>query len=118
MKVSALPNRVLVKDMTRGERKVGSIVIPDDNGKVEGVRARWAQVYDVGTGVTDIKVDDWILVQHGRWTRGVTIESKEDSSLTIWQVDYPAGVLLVSDQPQFDTFAGDSLIKSEKLVRP
>jgi hypothetical protein len=115
MKIQALPGNVLVSDMTHGERKVGSFIIPDDNGKASGVRARWARVYSVGEGVDDIAVGEWILVQHGRWTRGVTVSHHGDD-LTLWQVDYPAGVLLVSDKPQFDTFSND-IIKSEKLER-
>ena len=115
MRVDALPGRVLVSEMTIGERKVGSIYIPDDNGKASGVRARWAQVYSVGTGVNDIKVGEWILIQHGRWTRGVTIAA-DDAEITLWQVEYPAGVLVVSDEPAFETFAND-VIKSEKLNR-
>lgn len=118
MRIQALPGRVLIKEMTRGERKVGSIVLPDDNGKTAGVRARWAEVYSVGEGVTDIAVGEWILVQHGRWSRGITIQSNETESLTVWQVDYPNGVLLASDKPQFETFASESVIRSEKLELP
>ena len=115
MRVDALPGRVLVSEMSHGERKVGSIYIPDDNGKASGVRARWAQVHSVGAGVDDVKVGDWILVQHGRWTRGVTVQTGE-TELTVWQVEYPDGVLLVSDEPAFETFSND-VIKSEKLER-
>jgi len=114
--VNALPGRVLVSDIQRGERQIGRIILPNDNGKSSGIRSRWAEVFDVGEGVNDIQKGDWILVDHGRWTRGVKINPASDAEFTVWQVDYPNGVLAVSDEPS-ETFAGESVVKAEKLMR-
>lgn len=98
MKVKALNNKVLVTMIERGERKLNSgIVLPNDDGKDSGIRHRWAHVYSVGDDIRDISVGQWILIDHGRWTRGV--EVRDDSeSFVIYQVDWPAGALLVSDE--------------------
>ena len=77
--VNALPGRVLVSDIQRGERQIGRIILPNDNGKSSGIRSRWAEVFDVGEGVNDIQKGDWILVDHGRWTRGVKINPASDA---------------------------------------
>jgi len=114
--VNALPGRVLVSDIQRGERQVGKIILPNDNGKSSGIRARWAEVYDVGEGVGDLKKGDWVLLAHGRWTRGVKVNPNTDNEFTVWQADYPQGVLAVSDEPT-ETFAGESLVQVEKLQR-
>ncbi len=98
MKVKALRNKVLVTTMERGEQKLGSgIVIPNDDGKDSGIRHRWAQVYAVGEDITDVSVGQWIYVEHGRWTRGVEVRDGSTGFL-VYQVDWPAGALLVSDE--------------------
>ena len=114
--VSALPGRILVDDIQRGERQVGRIILANDNGTSEGIRARWAKVHAVGVGVTDVVPGEWILVNHGRWTREVKVNPNTPDEFKVWQVDYPGGVLAVSDTPT-NTFAGESVIKSEKLQR-
>lgn len=116
VKVLPLPGKVLVDDIQQGERKVGSIVLTNDNGKGDGIRRRWARVYAIGEGVTEIKVGEWLLLDHGRWSRKVTVQDAGDN-LELWMVDYPNGALLAADKPAFDTFAGESLVQSEALER-
>jgi len=74
--VRAIGNRVLVTDMYFGEQKTaGGIIIGDDDGKTRGIYPRWAKVYSKGPDNKDeYNVGDWILVEHGRWTRGLKIE--------------------------------------------
>lgn len=115
MSYKALPDRVLVSNFQKGERKVNGIILPNDDGKSHGIRSRWAQVYSVGDKVTDVKEGEWVLIQHGRWTRGVDV-NVEGRDITLWQVDYPDGVLAVSDKP-YETFEGESLVVAEKLNR-
>ena len=55
MRVKALKGKVLVTDLERGSRIVNGIILPDDNGKTEGIRPRWGKVYSVGAGVTEVK---------------------------------------------------------------
>lgn len=112
VKYKALPGRVLVHDMQKGERKIGGIVLLNDNGKSEGIRPRWCQVYSVGTGVTAVKEGEWILVAHGRWTRAVEINEGHE----VFQVDWPAGVMAASDQPT-ETFAGSHVVEAIPLKR-
>ncbi|NBP56388.1 hypothetical protein EBU71_07625 [bacterium] len=74
-KINALHDNVLVCDMDFGEITTSSgIVIQSDDGKVHGIKPRWARVYCVGPEQQDIKVGDWILIEHGRWTRKMKID--------------------------------------------
>lgn len=100
MKLKAIKNRVLATQMEKGEVKTaGGIVIPDDNGKVDGIRARWGQVYSVGPEVkADIEVGDWILVEHGRWTRPMELRSEEEV-MTIWGVEEESILAVADEQP-------------------
>ena len=96
-KIKPLKDKVLVTNIESGAKLTkGGIIIPDDDGKERGIRPRWAEVYAVGSEVTDIAVGQWVLVAHGRWSRGVDVESGKNRQ-TIRQIDYPDAVLLVAD---------------------
>lgn len=93
----ALTDHVLVSDMNFKERVLSSgIQLLNDDGRGAGIRPRWAKIYAIGPKQTELKEGQWILVSHGRWTRGVTIEDKS-GEVTIRRID-PADVLLVSDE--------------------
>jgi len=75
--IRAIGNRVLVTDMYFGEQKTKSgLILRDDNGSTRGIYPRWGKVYDKGPdNQDDYEVGHWILVEHGRWTRGITINN-------------------------------------------
>jgi len=105
--LKALQNTVLVSDMVFDERiSTGGIVLLNDNGKGNGIRPRWGRVYAIGPEQKDVNVGDWVLVAHGRWTRGLDIED-ETGELTIRKVD-PKDILLVSDDAECPTVEGIS----------
>lgn len=67
-----LPDSVIITDIEEGMQvSKGGIIKPDDNGEDRGIRPRWARVYSVGKNVDYIKENQWVLVEHGRWSRGV-----------------------------------------------
>ena len=101
-----LGESVIVSDMNFEERlSTGGIIIMTDNGKSTGIRPRWGRVYAVGPDQQDIKVGDWICVEHGRWTRGLDIED-ETGKITLRRVD-PKDVMMTADEKPDDlTFSG------------
>ena len=104
----ALQNYVIITDMNFKEKLTSSgIIIPNSDGKLEGVHARWGKVYSVGNKQQDIKQGQYILVKHGRWTRGTLIEDQEGEK-TIRRVD-DADILLISDEPMQDETIGQGL---------
>jgi co-chaperonin GroES (HSP10) len=101
-------DKVIVSDMQFNERfSAGGIVILNDNGKIHGIRPRWGKVYAVGPEQTDVKIGQWILVSHGRWTRGVKIEDSNGEQ-TLRMVDNK-DILLVSDEEVHDEIFGRPL---------
>jgi hypothetical protein len=95
--IKALHDKVLVVNIENGGKITsGGIIIPDDNGKERGIRPRWAEIYAVGSDITDLTPGQWILISHGRWSRGVDFVT-DAGKITLRQVDYPEAVLLVSD---------------------
>jgi hypothetical protein len=97
IKVRAIKDDVLVTDMDFGEITTESgIVLRSDDGKNHGIKPRWARVYKIGPDQTEVKIGQWILVEHGRWTRKVRINDGE-RELEIQKVDNSC-ILAVSDE--------------------
>lgn len=75
IKIRAIGKDVIATDMSFEERvSTGGIIMKSDNGKTHGIRPRWCQVYKIGPQQQDVKPGDWILVEHGRWSRGMSID--------------------------------------------
>ena len=100
-----LGTTVIVGAMQSGERIVKKIVIADDNGTQHGIHPRWSQVKYLGEEVTDLKVGDWVLVDHGRWTREINSDL-EGEELRV--IEYPQSVRMVSDVEPEDNMLNDS----------
>lgn len=98
--------RILVKGMEFNERITkGGLILPSDDTKAEGIRPRWAEVCAIGPDQKDVKVGEWVLVDHGRWTRGLKM-NVDDEDMVVRMID-ENDILLVSDTPQIDeTFSG------------
>lgn len=118
-KIRALHADVLVADMEFDTRITQSgLILPNDNGTTLGIRPRWGRVYAVGPEQTDVDVGQWIMVAHGRWTRGVDIDDGEATHRrTIRKID-PEDILLVSESAtRPDDFTWSSAIHVQKQSR-
>jgi hypothetical protein len=107
-KIRALHSDVIVSDMEFDTRITqAGLILPNDNGTTLGIRPRWGRVYAVGKDQQDVQVGQWILVAHGRWTRGLDIDDGEvEHKRTIRKID-PKDILLIADgdqRPQDDTW--------------
>jgi len=92
-----LNDHVLATDMDFGDQRTQSgIIIPSDDGKNEGIRPRWCRVWKIGHKQKDVKVGDWILVEHGRWTRGVQLEQADGTTIDVRRIDASA-IMAISD---------------------
>jgi hypothetical protein len=105
--IRALQDHVLVADMEFDTRITSTgLILPNDNGTSLGIRPRWGRVYAVGPKQKDVTVGQWIMVAHGRWTRGIDIEDgQQEHKRTIRKID-PKDILLISnssERPQDDT---------------
>jgi co-chaperonin GroES (HSP10) len=112
-KLQALNDSVLVEDMTFDERiSNGGIVLLNDNGKSSGIRPRWGRVYATGPDQQDVRVGEWILVAHGRWTRGLDIED-DSGKRTIRKID-PKDILMSADERPADVTFSDAIHVEKK----
>jgi hypothetical protein len=106
-KPRAVSNRVLVTDMYFGEQKTTSgIVLTSDDGTTRGIYPRWAKVYGKGPKNTDpYEIGHWILIEHGRWTRGFKVDDGEsEKELRMVEAE---SVIAYADEKPNDLYIGE-----------
>jgi len=83
-----------------GEQKTASgLIIGNDDGKTRGIYPRWAKVYSKGPTNTDpYEVGQWILIEHGRWTRGISLETA-DGEIEIRMVETESILAYADEKP-------------------
>ena len=102
----AIKEDVLAYNMDMGDQVTNAgIVIQSDNGKAHGVKPRWCQVYKVGPEQKKFKPGQWILVEHGRWTRGIKIEDDEGEKV-VRRIDTNCMMMVSDEQPADDVMIG------------
>lgn len=99
--IRPLHNKVLVTDMNFGEQtSAGGIVVMSDDGKSEGIKPRWARVHAVGPEHNEqYSVGDWVLIEHGRWSRGIEAEDNSGKRFTIRLADVNGVMLWDTHEP-------------------
>jgi co-chaperonin GroES (HSP10) len=119
VKVKALSKDILVVGMDMGAQKTSAgIVIASDDGKAHGVKPRWAQVYKVGSecGI-NVKEGQWILVEHGRWTRKIKIDDGE-SEKEFQKVEVKS-IIAVADEKPNDFYIGQEFSNGDSMnIKP
>lgn len=102
-KLQPIRNRVIVSDMYFGEQRTqGGLILTDDDGTTRGIYPRWGRVHSKGPeNAEEYNVGDWILIEHGRWTRSVKVDEGsgeielrmiEAESVLAWSDTKPDGV--------------------------
>lgn len=119
MQVRPLSKDLLVINMDMSEMKTaGGIVIQSDDGKAHGVKPRWAEVYKVGAECDlDVKVGQWILIEHGRWTRKIKINDG-DGEKEFQKVETKS-VMAVADERPNDFYIGQEFSNGSSMnIKP
>jgi co-chaperonin GroES (HSP10) len=99
-KLRPIRDNVLITDMDFEEMKTASgIIVQSDDGKAHGVKPRWCRVWAIGPEQKDVKVGEWIYVDHGRWTRGVKVEDENGDEIIIRRVELTSILLQADDKP-------------------
>ena len=103
--IRPLHDQIIVRDMDFKERVTSSgIIVLGDDGRSEGIRPRWGRIQSVGPKQTQYRAGQWIMIAHGRWSRGAKVEVAGEQ-FTIRKVDIE-NILLVSDnKPDDDTMS-------------
>lgn len=96
-KLRPIRDCVIVEEMNFGEQKTkAGLIILSDDGIDRGIKPRWAKIYAIGPeNVDEYKIGDYVLIEHGRWTRGVEIDDG-DAVRTLRRAE-PESILIYSD---------------------
>jgi hypothetical protein len=86
-----------------------------DDGKTDGIRPRWAKVYAIGPEQHDVGVGQWVLVEHGRWSRGIKI-IQDGKEITIRRAD-PEAIIFVSDEEPENIDTISTAVHAERKSR-
>ena len=99
--VKAIGNRVLVTDMHFGEQTTASgLIIANDDGKTRGIYPRWGKVYDKGPENNDpYDIGQWILVEHGRWTRTIKVKTTNGDEIEVRMVEAESILAMSETKP-------------------
>jgi co-chaperonin GroES (HSP10) len=98
--LTPLKDKVFVTDINFDEEVTsGGIVLKSDNGKGEGVKPRWGRVWAIGPEQTDVKIGEWILMEHARWTREFQHEAEDGTITKLHMADLNAIMLAADEKP-------------------
>ena len=95
-----LGDSVLLTNMEFGEEKTQSgIILKSDDGRVEGIKPRWGQVWAIGPDQEDVKVGNWVLMEHGRWSRAAEYENEDGTIIKLQKADTKAMLVIADEKP-------------------
>ncbi len=96
-----IKDNIFVTDIEESMQKTnGGIILTDDNFTDRGIRPRWSRVYAIGPDVDSVKLGEWVLVEHGRWTLRIRM-TIDDQKVDVWRIE-PTAILLVSEEYPLD----------------
>jgi co-chaperonin GroES (HSP10) len=114
--IKPLRNSVIVTEMDFSGRQLASgVILLGDDGKTDGIRPRWARVYAVGPEQQDVSAGQWVLVEHGRWSRGLRIV-KDGEEIVIRRAD-PDSIIFVTDTQPDDINTISTAVHAERKSR-
>ncbi len=100
MQIKPIHDKVLAKMIDGfGDRKTaGGVIVVENDGTTEAIRPRWFEVMFTGPEQKDVNPGEYVLVAHGRWSRGVDFENEKvyfldnDEMLAV-QTDMPSNIV-------------------------
>ena len=99
--IEPLRDKVFVTDIEFGDEVTAAgLILKSDNGRGEGIKPRWGRVWAIGPNQQDVKIGEWILMEHARWTREMEYENDDGTIAKIYMADLNAMLLLADEKPK------------------
>lgn len=61
------------------KKSSGGVIFNEKDGTEDAIRPRWFEVTHVGPDNIDFKVGEYVLVAHGRWSRGFKVDNFDET---------------------------------------
>ena len=115
--IRAIHDHIIVRDMSFDSYELtkGGIIMLGDDGKTDGIRPRWGRIYAIGPDQLDVHVGQWVLIEHGRWTRGLKVDINGEE-FVIRRAD-PTALIFVSDEEPKDVIGVSTAVHGERKSR-
>jgi len=88
----------MVESIGLERRTRAGLIIAGHDFAEQNIKPRWFEVLFVGPEQTDVRPGEFVLVPHGRWSRGLDLENTRREEDKIFLLDNEA-LLGVSDTP-------------------
>ncbi len=100
MTIKPIHDKVLAKmiDGFGDKKTAGGVIVVEKDGTTDAIRPRWFQVMFTGPKQKDVNPGEYVLVAHGRWSRGIDFENEKvyfldnDEMLAV-QTEMPSGIV-------------------------
>ena len=103
--ITPLRDKVIVEEMQFGMQTTSKgLIILDNDGSNHGIKPRWGKVHAVGPEQKEIEVGQYILIEHGRWTRKITID--DGAGVKEFQKVEVKSIMAVADEKPNDMYIG------------
>jgi co-chaperonin GroES (HSP10) len=102
MQIRPLRDKVLgrmLEPIGQDRTTKGGVIVVEKNMEESGIRPRWFEVTHVGPDQVDVAVGQYILMPHGRWSRGVDIEGSRQINGMIFLLDNDSILGISDDNP-------------------
>lgn len=77
----------------------GGLIVNEEEGTEGSVRPRWFEVTHVGKEQEEFSVGDYVLVAHGRWSRGIDVEGTRRNEDKLFLLDLDEILATSDDNP-------------------
>ncbi len=97
-KVKAFGERILGKMISPPglyKKSKSGLLVADKEMTTGAIKPRWFEITSVGEKIDWCKEGDYILVDHGRWTRGVEIDGEK-----VFMVDNKDCLAISHERPE------------------
>lgn len=100
-KITPLGDKVLGRmiDGFGEKRTAGGLIVQEAEGTSESIRPRWFEVIAVGPDQSDVAQGEYILVPHGRWSRGLDVEGTNRKEDLVFNIDMEAALAVSVENP-------------------
>ena len=103
--VLPLRDNVMIREMHFGEMRTKSgLIIVSDDGESRGIKPRWGQIVAIGPKQIDVSPGEWVLVEHGRWTRAFDMLGDDGDVYAGRMVDPKDILLCQTTQPNLQEY--------------
>jgi len=100
--IKPINDKVLAKlkePMGETTQSKGGVFVMENHQSEKFIRPRWFEVTHIGPEQIDVTPGQFVLVEHGRWSRGIDINGTHREEDKLFLIDNDAMLMVSDDDP-------------------